>query len=313
MRYKIMGFAMMALMFFCSFAATALDQDNSQNRIHQHRSYQLPETECTCDGMELCTHLPLIRIDTAGQYIPGEIIRDPENSEAVLGYTTTQSGASEILVTIETVETEGEWHHASDPADQSSQALFRIRGNSSRNFDKKSYRIKLVEDETAASGNDLPLLGMNPDNDWALHGPFLDKTLLRNYMWMNISAEVMGYAPNVRFCELILNGEYQGVYVLMETIKESEYRVDLSDYEEGSTATSYLLQLDAVGTPADQNSADVYLENYTWYTHQTEFSEVSRTGFSILYPQKSTSRKMWSAISSGMSAALSAACIPPIW
>ena len=127
---------------------------------------------------------------------------------------------------------------------------------------------------------------MNPDNDWALHGPFLDKTLLRNYMWMNISAEVMGYAPNVRFCELILNGEYQGVYVLMETIKESEYRVDLSDYEEGSTATSYLLQLDAVGTPADQNSADVYLENYTWYTHQTEFSEVSRTGFSILYPQK---------------------------
>ena len=70
MRYKIMGFAMMALMFFCSFAATALDQDNSQNRIHQHRSYQLPETECTCDGMELCTHLPLIRIDTAGQYIP---------------------------------------------------------------------------------------------------------------------------------------------------------------------------------------------------------------------------------------------------
>ena len=286
MRYKIMGFAMMALMFFCSFAATALDQDNSQNRIHQHRSYQLPETECTCDGMELCTHLPLIRIDTAGQYIPGEIIRDPENSEAVLGYTTTQSGASEILVTIETVETEGEWHHASDPADQSSQALFRIRGNSSRNFDKKSYRIKLVEDETAASGNDLPLLGMNPDNDWALHGPFLDKTLLRNYMWMNISAEVMGYAPNVRFCELILNGEYRGVYVLMETIKESEYRVDLSDYEEGSTATSYLLQLDAVGTPADQNSADVYLENYTWYTHQTEFSEVSRTGFSILYPQK---------------------------
>lgn len=286
MRYKIMGFAMMALMFFCSFAATALDQDNSQNRIHQHRSYQLPETECTCDGMELCTHLPLIRIDTAGQYIPGEIIRDPENSEAVLGYTTTQSGASEILVTIETVETEGEWHHASDPADQSSQALFRIRGNSSRNFDKKSYRIKLVEDNTAASGNDLPLLGMNPDNDWALHGPFLDKTLLRNYMWMNISAEVMGYAPNVRFCELILNGEYQGVYVLMETIKESEYRVDLSDYEEGSTATSYLLQLDAVGTPADQNSADVYLENYTWYTHQTEFSEVSRTGFSILYPQK---------------------------
>lgn len=285
MRYKIMGFAMMALMFFCSFAATALDQDNSQNRIHQHRSYQLPETECTCDGMELCTHLPLIRIDTAGQYIPGEVIFDPENGESILGYTTTESGASEILMTIETVETEGEWHHASDPADQSSQALFRIRGNSSRNFDKKSYRIKLVEDNTAASGNDLPLLGMNPDNDWALHGPFLDKTLLRNYMWMNISAEVMGYAPNVRFCELILNGEYQGVYVLMETIKESEYRVDLSDYEEGSAATSYMLQMEAVQTAgAFTDNDDVLLENYTWYTHQTEFDERQTTGFHVIYP-----------------------------
>lgn len=287
MRYKIMGLAMMVLMLFCSFAATAVDQDSVSNRVHQHRSYQLPTEECTCDGSELCTHLPLIRIDTAGQYIPGEIIRDPEDKETIIGYTTTEAGESEILVSIETVEAEGEWHHASDPAEQSSRALFRIRGNSSRNFDKKSYRIKLVEDDTAVSGNDLPLLGMGPDNDWALHGPFLDKTLLRNYMWMNISAEVMGYAPNVRFCEVILNGEYQGVYVLMETIKESEYRVDMSDYEEGSSATSYLLRLDAVGAPDDQNSIpDVALENYTWYTYQTEFDETIRTGFSILYPQR---------------------------
>lgn len=282
-RYKIIGLAMMALMLLCSFAATAADQNNVENRIHQHRSYQLPAESCTCDGSELCTHLPLIRIDTAGQYIPGEVINNEEGM--LIAYTTTESGESEILVTIETVEKEGVWHHASDSADQSSRALLHIRGNSSRKFDKKNYRIKLVEDDTAVSGNDLPLLGMSPDNDWSLHGPFLDKTLMRNYMWMNISAEIMGYAPNVRFCEVILNGEYQGVYVLMETIKESDYRVNMSDYEEGSAATSYLLQLDSVGKAVDQDSTDVSLENYTWYTYQTEFDESSRTGFTILYPQ----------------------------
>ena len=285
-RYKIIGLAMMALMLLCSFAATAADQNNVENRIHQHRSYQLPAESCTCDGSELCTHLPLIRIDTNGQEIPGEPIRSEETAETILGYTTTETGASEILVTIETVETEGVWHHASDPADQSAQALFRIRGNSSRDFPKKNYRIKLVQDKAAADSRALPLLGMNPDNDWALHGPFLDKTLLRNYMWLNISAEIMGYAPNVRFCEVILNGTYQGVYVLMETIKEDEYRVDLSDHEPGAAATSYMLQMDAVLTDgAPVNADEIFLKNYTWYTYQTEFDEVRRTGFYILYPQ----------------------------
>ena len=115
----------------------------------------------------------------------------------------------------------------------SSQALFHIRGNSSRAFSKHSYRIKLVEDANPEQNRDLPLLGMTANADWALHGPFLDKTQLRNYMWMNISAEVMGYAPNVRFCELILDGEYQGLYLLMETVSMDSGRVELTDYREG--------------------------------------------------------------------------------
>ena len=106
-------------------------------------------------GYGLCTHLPIIRIDTGGQEIPGEIIRNPENAEEVIGYTTTESGAEEILVNIETVETEGVWHHASDEADQSSLSRLRIRGNSSRNFPKKNYRIELVADESGTQNLSL--------------------------------------------------------------------------------------------------------------------------------------------------------------
>ena len=43
---------------------------------------------------------------------------------------------------------------------------------------------------------------MDPHHEWVLHGPFLDKTLIRNYMWYNIAGEIMDYAPNVRFCEV---------------------------------------------------------------------------------------------------------------
>ena len=280
MKYKLLGMAMTVLMVFCALAAASLDRSSGTGRVHQHRSAQLPQEECGCDGEELCTHLPLIRITTGGQEIPGDIIRDPEDDDLVLGYTTTPAGETEALVTIETVEAEGEWHHASDPADLQSQALVRIRGNSSRNFPKKNYRIKLVEDETAAQGRSLPLLGMSAENDWALHGPFLDKTLMRNYMWMNISAEIMGYAPNVRFCEVMIDGEYMGVYLLMETIKEDEHRVNLSDYEQGSAATSYLLRLDA------EEEGRVMLDNYTWYTQQMEFNETYRSAFQVLYPRE---------------------------
>ena len=287
MKYKVLCVSMAAVMLLCALAATAVDQSSGTNRYHQHLSAAVPQGECSCGGGELCTHLPIIRIETGGQEIPGNIIRDPEDEDVVLGYTTTETGAEEILVTLETVETEGVWPHASDEADQSSLAWFRIRGNSSRNFPKKNYRIELVADETGIENKELPLLGMNPDNDWALHGPFLDKTLLRNYVWMNLSAEIMGYAPEVRFCEVLLDGEYIGVYVLMETVKEDEYRVDLSDYEAGAGAYSYLLEMDGVSEAQALASegAETVAESYTWYTNQMEFDEVSTTAFCIRYPR----------------------------
>lgn len=282
MKYRVIGAGMMILMLIFALSAARLEKDSDINRYHQHLMASQPQEECGCDGAELCTHLPIIRIETGGQYIPGERIRDEKDH--VIGFTTTESGETEILVSIETVEAEGEWHHASDSADQSAKAYFRIRGNSSRDFDKKNYRIKLVEDD-GTKNLSLPLLGMNEENDWALHGPFLDKTLIRNYMWMNISAEIMGYAPEVRFCEVILDGEYQGVYVLMETIKEGEDRVNLSDYEEGSDVTSYLLRLDVANFDGTSDDGDVVIQDYTWYTYQMEISENAKSGFQILYPK----------------------------
>jgi len=64
---------------------------------------------------------------------------------------------------------------------------------------------------------------------------------------MNIAAEVMGpghFVPEVRFFELILNGEYQGVYVLMETIRVSPSRVSLNRYRDGMPSTSYIVRFD---------------------------------------------------------------------
>jgi hypothetical protein len=106
------------------------------------------------------------------------------------------------------------------------KAGFEIRGSSSTMFDKNNYGIELwktAEDDTAFS-----LLGMPAESDWILHGPYSDKALIRNYLAYALARDMGHYASRTRFCELFLNNQYRGVYVLMERIKRDSARVDIA-------------------------------------------------------------------------------------
>ena len=264
------------LVMAAAAAFVLLDGDDDIIRYHQH--LEQPDAAAlgtcpVCGGKEsLCTHLPLLSINTGGQKIPGSPIRD--DTGATTGYETSADGAEEILVSIDIRDREGTYHHMKDDPDETLAALFRIRGNSSRGFSKKNYRINLVDADHPEQNNPQPLLGMPEGTEWALHGPFLDKTLIRNYMWMNLSAQVMGYAPNVRFCEVILDGQYQGLYVLMETIRMAPQRISLTKYEEGNPVFSYMVRLEPFYNEAKQ------IDNFTFYTMRME----SGTGVELLYP-----------------------------
>ena len=74
-----------------------------------------------------------------------------------------------------------------------------------------------------------------------------DKSLLRNYVLMNLSGQVMAATPEVRYCELFVNGTYQGVYVMMESVSRSLAGLDKSP--KNQDRTSYLVRLDRGGTP----------------------------------------------------------------
>ncbi len=241
-----------------------IDNQTDVVRYHQHLE-QPSEAElgaCSvCGGKaELCTHLPIISIETGGQKIPGRSIADKQGN--LIGYETGDHGESDILVNFSTVAQDGDWHHLDDSPDVIGQAVLHIRGNSSRHFSKSNYRLNLVEKD-GVQEKKHSLMGMTASSEWALHGPFLDKTLLRNYLCMNIAAEIMGYAPNVRFCELMLDGKYQGVYVLMETISVQEGRVNLTKYRDGDPVTSYLVRIQG----ADPLKM---LDNFTSYSYRLE-------------------------------------------
>ena len=177
-------------------------------RVHQHLSGAWQQAESMReDESPLHTHLPILQIDTGGQAVPGApgpdgVIADDSRIRVSFSLTDGQTGDNSPL----------------DPPTVSTHADIRYRGNSSRFFDKKSYSIHLVDENGAEDPQ--ALAGMAAHDEWALNGPFLDRTLLRNYLCLNVAGEIMEYAPNVRYCELYLNGEYQGLYLLMETVSK---------------------------------------------------------------------------------------------
>ena len=259
MKYKIFGVTMALLMLFCALAASAFEAAEGPYRYHQHLEARGPDAGCDCGGTELCTHLPLVIIDTGGEAIPGMPTSSHYDGDEPT--TLTSTGETMLPVRVSILDDETRNHHPSDEPDLESGALIRVRGNSSRYFDKKNYLLRFTDEEGKYQGRQV--MGMDAHYEWALYGPYLDKTMLRNYMWYNIAGEMMDWAPNVRFCEVILNGEYQGLYVMTETITNGEdCRVNVSEPVDNTTATGYVLRLDR-GKENDLKN----IETFTYYTY----------------------------------------------
>lgn len=101
-----------------------------------------------------------------------------------------------------------------------------IRGNSTADVPKNSYNIEVQDSE--GENLNASLLGMPADDDWILYAPFADKSLIRNELAFYLGRALGYYEPRTRFCELIYNGEYRGLYILTEKIKRNSNRVNIS-------------------------------------------------------------------------------------
>ncbi|WP_372494933.1 CotH kinase family protein [Micromonospora salmantinae] len=119
----------------------------------------------------------------------------------------------------------------------STRAGFRLRGNSSATFEKTPFRVEFWDNENDDA--DHPVLGMPADSDWVLRGPFPDKALIREALVYDLGREMGLPAPRYAFAEFYLNtdaapvgaSDYMGVYMFMETIKNSKDRLDLKQLD----------------------------------------------------------------------------------
>ncbi|MEG2454929.1 MAG: CotH kinase family protein [Oscillospiraceae bacterium] len=224
------------------------------------------------DVKKLQTHLPIVLLDVAEE-IPG--VPYYEGASPLPHYTVAKDGDDEVLGTLQVIDNKKTFNTPQDPPKLRSQMRIRVRGNTSRNFDKKSYAVKLVDDSGAYRNEKV--LDMEENHSWALYGPFLDKALIRNYVGMNLSGELMEFAPDVRFCEVIKNGEYQGLYLFMETVSRGKGRVDIEKPNYTKNVTGYILELDNAPIVPDSSP-----QNFTKYTGVLRDSAF----FNIDYPNE---------------------------
>ena len=101
-----------------------------------------------------------------------------------------------------------------------------IRGSSSQLPPKKPYALTtLMANNT--SNNNVSILGMPAENDWILNSISYDKSLIRDYLCYNLSRQMGNYASRTQYCEVVVNGDYKGLYILQEKIKADSGRVDV--------------------------------------------------------------------------------------
>ena len=172
--------------------------------------------------------LPIIIIDTHGQEIPNEPkitadMRIVDNGPGVRNSVAGPFNAYAGKIGIE------------------------IRGSSSVQFPKKQFAVETRD----SSGGDLDvaLLGMPAETDWVLSAPYNDKSLIRDAVVYTLTRRMGRYASRSRFCELVLNGQYAGVYVLFEKIKRDKGRVNIAkcdppDSTGDAVTGGYIIKID---------------------------------------------------------------------
>lgn len=105
------------------------------------------------------------------------------------------------------------------------------RGNSTWNQPKKPYALKLNKKKS--------VMGMPEGKRWVLIANYLDNSFMKNSMAFYLSRQLgMVYTVRGEFVDLVLNGEYVGLYWLGEAIKADTDRVNIDEDND------YLIELD---------------------------------------------------------------------
>lgn len=229
--------------------------DNTTNVTGTVNSVSLQFGNTPARPLLSSSNLPIVKIYTNGQEILDEpkIVADIyiiNNGPGVINYSNQTNYDYQGKIGIE------------------------IRGHSSQQFPKKQFGFETRKAD-GIDDDDVSLLGMPKESDWILSANYTDKTLMRNVLTYELAREMGQYATRTRYCEVLINDEYRGVYVLQEKIKRDKNRVNVeklvtTDITPPDVTGGYIFSIDKL------NGGEV-----TWHSKIPG----SSTLFQFVYPK----------------------------
>lgn len=215
----------------------------TQNDIEKIIKVEVYKNETKLGGASmLCSKLPVIYIDTENaqpivsrdDYILAHI-KIQGNDTYNLGNTTLYDGEANI----------------------------RGRGNSTwKRFDKKPYKVKLDKSTS--------LFGMGKNKHWALLANYIDGSLMRNQLSVNIGKQLGVNAMDAVWVDVVLNGVCVGNYQLYEQVRVSKERVDVFDWDGAAGDIAKAIVKKEKLSDEDKDVLTDYMEkNMQWMTSRT--------------------------------------------
>ena len=190
------------------------------------------------DGMDCSMFVPDTEYEVLLQEQEPFMLRFVRSANLPVMYIQTVTGTTDIIHTernvdeyaeICIIQADGTTDYYG-PADEISG-----RGSGSWNYDKKSYNLKL--------NRPADLLNMGSGSKWVLLANVIDESNLRNKAVYDFAREIesySGFAPDCKFVDVFLNGDYIGLYLLSEKAEIAENRVE----EDPDTL---FIEIDALG------------------------------------------------------------------
>lgn len=210
--------------YYVCAASTVLDNENLENSV------------ISDIVVVLYSELPIIVIDTVNSEEPtAEYVSAEDfggNYGATLRNHTKPGARMRIIKPIDNtiIYDSGEY------VKKESGLTVKLRGNTSAYENKKPYKLKLQKKDDLLA----ELIGRNDskykDKEWIL---LANAGIINTFIGLTVS-DIVGTAwtPDFAYVNLIMNGEYRGIYMLIEAINQSKKRINVAD-------DGYIIERDA--------------------------------------------------------------------
>ncbi len=164
------------------------------------------------------SNLPIVIISTDINPDTGQLTEIPVDPKIVASMKIIYrpNGARNYLTDV----------NSADFLNYNGRIKIKIKGSTSQFLDKKPYSLTTLQDDDSTNNN-VSVLEMPSENDWILNSLAFDSSLIRDYLSYSLSNNLGDYAPHGKYCEVIINGDYKGLYLLTEKIKIDSNRVNI--------------------------------------------------------------------------------------